>query len=196
MLAFHARKVAVACAAARARILERHISIKVIGSCRDVQVFELVIRRGILVVVDRHRHVDVDAADVIDDPLKAREIQPHIVGHAYAKVVLDGLDRQCRTTARIVLSFTPEVSGVDPVFLVIGVRDLEPQVTGDRQDAHAHVLGIDRQQHHCVRAARYGFARALVDAKKKDGDPLLVLCVGDDHVPLRRCRVRPGLFGT
>ncbi len=168
--------VEVAGVAPRAGVAEGVAAVHVVHADAEdagVEVAEA-LRLGVTRVVDRRGHVDVDAADAIDQLLEALEVNDHVVVDLDPKQLLNGRFGQSRTPARVALRLAVDQRGVDALLKTApGFRwNVDVQVT--RHGDAARRLGgrVDGHDEHGVGSRqRSALARAAVEAHDQEVDP-------------------------
>ncbi len=135
-------------------------------------------------------HQHVHPADLVDHPLEGRKVEHNVVLDRDPDHALDRAHRQPGSAARKPIGFAGTVGGVDAV--VLKSRDLDPQVTRNRE--HPDLLGdrVDRNQHHRVGARRAdpGLPIAVVQAHQQDRDPRVTIPRGWRDLRERQSRRR------
>ena len=156
------------------RAREHRDAVIVVGVTAAVEV------RGIKVIHDRVGHLDVDAAELVNQLHKPVQPDPYVVVDVHAEIALDGGGRALRTALLI------RPADLAPAL----VRDLDPQVTRDRQ--HRRLLGawIDPDQDHRLRVEPVGRELGVVvGAEEQHGKGL---GRGADRVQVREAVIRGG----
>ena len=150
----------IALAVAVAHILDGLLAVHVLLARIEIDDEAAVVVPGIL-VVHALLHVDIDAADGVDDALERARIDDDIVIHRHAEELLH---------RRLAQRVPAERVGV--VRLVIAVPvDGEPRIARHGEQCALAALRIERRHHERIAAAH--IIRALVDAEDHDMDRML-----------------------
>ena len=103
---------------ARARKLQRRSPVHVVNAFGDAENLGTVVGSGVLRVVNIEGHVDRDTANLIDEFLEGRKVNPRIEVDRDAEDLLNRLARQFWPAARIIKSVSEELGRVDAPILV------------------------------------------------------------------------------
>ncbi|OQA98541.1 MAG: hypothetical protein BWY25_02012 [Chloroflexi bacterium ADurb.Bin222] len=140
----------------------------------DVERLIAVVVVGIEGVINRLRHFDVNAADLIHEGHERLKVDAHVVINVNSQVALDRQCRQRRPPAGIIIEIPQVVRRVDAP--IAGSGDLDPQVARDGKHSRLQGDGVEREDHHGV-GAPGGFIplSALINAQQQHGE---ALCAG------------------
>ena len=110
-------------------------------------------------------HIDVDAADGVDDFLEGLDVDDDVVVHVDAEEVLDGALRELLACLRAALGTAVGVGGVDLIPAV--ALDLDAGIARDGHQRGLILLWVERRDHQRVAAA--DVIVTLIDAHDHDG---------------------------
>ena len=145
---------------ARARVAQGHIAVEEIDAGLDVEGLEASVggvRKAL--VVDRLGHIDLDAAEEVNELPKSVEVKHDQVVHIDAH---DFADAPPKHVGSFIL-----VDGVDAIGLRAAIGDA--QVARDRDQGRGIVCRLDSGEHHGIRAPRR-LAWSLVQSQQEQGE--------------------------
>ncbi len=169
-LAFDAFQVAID---ANARIAERLLAVHVLKARHDGVVWENVedVRAE---VGDFRGHIQVNAADGVDQLDEAYPIDDDVVVDRDVEIVLDGSHGGGGAPARVLIELAIRIGGVDlglgPIAWSVAVGDVCPEVAGNCEHLEAAFGLIDGGDEHGVAAGRrvFGLTGTAIEAEYED----------------------------